>query len=228
MNILLLITVIVAAIASFIAALKTLDYNRLNAMYEERGKTLLNTAKDLGNELIHNDKLSETIAELRSDKSKLEGQLTHLAKTCDDIQAESMAKIKSLETELAKHKRVRDKRGVFVRKDGTFTPKPKKVLPTVGDEVVEPVKEVKKHTLKHFMTVKNPSEAEAKAIFKAAKNAGIESTVSDGAVSPAFPHIWYCEGEDYYEGVTDYEGYSDSVIQISATEFLLRIKGEIA
>jgi len=80
----------------------------------------------------------------------------------------------------------------------------------------------KPHTLKHGMTVKDPTPKQAEMIFREARRAGI---LSDKAEMPsvAFPYIWFggsvmdcipieCGNETY----------------ITATEFIQRIKGEVA
>jgi len=80
----------------------------------------------------------------------------------------------------------------------------------------------KPHTLKHGMTVKDPTPKQAERIFREARRAGI---LSDKAEMPSdsFPYIWFggsvmdcipieCGAETY----------------ITATEFIQRIKGEVA
>lgn len=212
MNILLLIAVLIAGAAALTAAWKSLDNNFLRQQAKERDATLLNLAKD-------NEKLTEQVGEQEKTIEDLEEWRKKLFNQQDGY----ISRIESLETELTKHKRVRDKRGIFVRKDGTFTPK-KKQLPAICDEVVEPVAEVKKHTLKHGMTVKNPTEDQAKAIFEAAKEVGILRESGDD-INQITPWIWYAEEC----GVTSCRSmrlYND--IYTTATEFLQRIKGEVA
>jgi hypothetical protein len=81
----------------------------------------------------------------------------------------------------------------------------------------------KPHTLKHGMTVKDPSAYQAKRIFAAARRAGIDThqnaTNDTNCIwlyakkgSEALVHSWTGESNEYH---------------ISAREFLRRIKGEI-
>jgi hypothetical protein len=147
--------------------------------------TLLNKALSAKNAGLQANecKLRDAEKEIR----ELQYQLDNVQKTADhyiDLSIE-------LAEQLAAAKRVRNAKGVFVRKDGTYTPKVKP-LPTVADEVVEykrhsscseiavdietcgnlPFAERKpkrSHTLRHEMTVKNPTDKEAKEIFEAAE-----------------------------------------------------------
>jgi hypothetical protein len=88
---------------------------------------------------------------------------------------------------------------------------------------IEPItpKERKPHTLKHGMTVKEPTQYQAKRIFAAAKRAGI--TVSDSMPDECYPWIHYTN--EHIQTCTDCDEVND--IYISAREFLRRIKGEI-
>ena len=204
--------------------------------------TLLNKALSAKNAGLQSNecKLRDAEKEIRELQAKLD--------RAESDRIELRAERATLENQLAASKRVRNAKGVFVRKDGTFTPKVKP-RPTVGDEVVEykrhsscseiavdimtcgnlPFAERKpkrSHTLRHGMTVKNPTEKEAKEIFEAARVAGIESTSSVGNVSLRYPDIWYCEGAGYNNGVCDctMDGYGKSVF--TPSEFIARIKGE--
>lgn len=260
MNILLLITVIVAAIASIIAAAKTVQCNNLNDTIREKDAQIKEALTELENEKSHNDKLSEQLEEKEAAVTNaiISGKgLTAIAKELSARLKESeadrielRAERATLENQLDAAKRVRNAKGIFVRKDGTYTPKEKikrfdafkvKPLPTIADEVVEltgiarpvTVQDVAKalvpkpHTLRYGMTVKNPTEKEAKEIFEAARVAGIESISSAGNVSLRYPDIWYCEGAGYNNGVCDctMDGHGKGVV--TSSEFIARIKGEV-
>jgi hypothetical protein len=147
--------------------------------------TLLNKALSAKNAGLqaNEHKLRDAEKEIR----ELQYQLDNVQKTADHYIDLS----EQLHQQLAAAKRVRNAKGVFVRKDGTYTPKVKP-LPTIADEVVEykmhsscseiavdietcgnlPFAERKpkrSHTLRHEMTVKNPTDKEAKEIFEAAE-----------------------------------------------------------
>jgi hypothetical protein len=196
--------------------------------------TLLNKALSAKNAGLqaNEHKLRDAEKEIRD----LQAKLDHAEADRIELRAERA----TLENQLAAAKRIRNANGVFVRKDGTYTPKVKP-RPTVGDEVVEltgialPVtaQDVAKalvpkpHTLRYGMTVKNPTEKEAKEIFEAARVAGIESISSAGNVSLRYPDIWYCEGAGYNNGVCDctMDGHGKGVV--TSSEFIARIKGEV-
>lgn len=88
------------------------------------------------------------------------------------------------------------------------------------------VKKVKSDLPKliHGLTVKNPTEDEAKMIFDEARRLGIESSVSRGRVSKQFPNIWYCEGERFNEGVCDCSGIFNRAEIVTAKEFVQRMQ----
>jgi hypothetical protein len=147
--------------------------------------------------------------------------------------------VNDLHQQLAAAKRVRNAKGVFVRKDGTYTPKVKP-LPTIADEVVQDEEDTthalmclgikpKPHTLRHGMTVKNPTKKEAKEIFEAAMVAGCLSENRVGRLNASCPHIWfYSEGNDF-DGVSEcyISDADDSRCCITSSEFIARIKGEV-
>jgi hypothetical protein len=176
-------------------------------------------------------KLRDAEKEIRS----LQYQLDNVQKTADhyiDLSGQ-------LHQQLAASKRVRNAKGVFVRKDGTFTPKVKP-LPTIADEVVEDEEDTthalmclgikpKPHTLRHGMTVKNPTEKEAKDIFEAARVAGCLSGNRVGRLDASCPHIWfYSEGNDF-DGVSEcyISDADDGRVYMTASEFIARIKGQV-
>jgi hypothetical protein len=98
---------------------------------------------------------------------------------------------------------------------------------------IEPItpKERKPHTLKHGMTVKDPSAYQAKRIFAAAKRAGMDwdnvPPVEDDKMSLDII-FWEYEWNGEKESVVAPRPNSYEVTTyISAREFLRRIKGEI-
>jgi hypothetical protein len=96
---------------------------------------------------------------------------------------------------------------------------------------IEPItpKPIKPHTLKHGMTVKDPSPYQAKRIFAAAKRAGILSKNKSHRITGSLKNIWYYKGNTNFDGVTACGSLGDDAFTyISAREFLRRIKGEIA
>jgi hypothetical protein len=88
---------------------------------------------------------------------------------------------------------------------------------------IEPItpKPRKPHTLRHGMTVKDPTEAQAKRIFREAQKAGLCD--ENGKISKSFPWIYYCEDDTVCQCIpidTGDETY------ITPTEFVRRIRGE--
>ena len=143
--------------------------------------TLINTKlnKALEDEKKISDTVEKLLRQVETEVRELQAQLVNVQNTADhwiDVAERSNEKLKhieadrielraeraTLENQLAAAKRVRNAKGVFVRKDGTYTPKVKmeqvsvaadnwqnaldkylsqsqklKPLPTIGDEVVE-------------------------------------------------------------------------------------------
>jgi hypothetical protein len=92
---------------------------------------------------------------------------------------------------------------------------------------IEPItpKPRKPHTLKHGMTVKDPTEAQAKRIFAEAKKAGMGIGLSaDG--DGVFPHIQFTDASsgDWVTRIIDVALMQELVI--TPTEFIRRIRGE--
>ena len=200
--------------------------------------TLLNKALSAKNAGLQSNecKLRDAEKEIR----ELQAKLDHAEADRIELRAERA----TLENQLAAAKRVRNAKGVFVRKDGTFTPKIKP-LPTIADEVVDvnhkheadisATKSAidtynslpKPHTLRHGMTVKNPTEKEAKEIFEAARVAGCLSKHSKG-LSKTFKDICYsARFEDASSGVIECVYNTFACTQVCSSEFIARIKGEV-
>jgi len=189
--------------------------------------TLLNKALSAKNAGLqaNEHKLRDAEKEIRD----LQAKLDHAEADRIELRAERA----TLENQLAAAKRIRNANGVFVRKDGTYTPKVKP-RPTVGDEVVEltgialPVtaQDVAKalvpkpHTLRYGMTVKNPTEKEAKEIFEEAMRLGlrVESTLK---TSQTFPWIWVAYDGEICSCVSRTCG---SQTFVTAKEFVQRMK----
>jgi regulator of replication initiation timing len=95
---------------------------------------------------------------------------------------------------------------------------------------IEPItpKERKPHTLKHGMTVKDPTEAQAKRIFREAKKAGIHlEPLNDDA---ELVSIVFSSSETNLaakDALLILGVYVSEATYITAHEFLRRIKGEI-
>jgi len=90
-------------------------------------------------------------------------------------------------------------------------------------EAVVPQKP-KPHTLRHWMTVKDPSAYQAKRIFADAKRAGIAYDPDDYKPCKDFPNIHFCPAFNVILCTAEHEG---NETYISAREFRRRIKGEI-
>jgi hypothetical protein len=90
---------------------------------------------------------------------------------------------------------------------------------------IEPItpKPRKPHTLKHGMTVKDPTPEQAKRIFREAKRAGIETHQSATNDTNC---IWFYGNDGVNSVCAAYAGAAMTTY-ISAREFLRRIKGEI-
>jgi hypothetical protein len=79
----------------------------------------------------------------------------------------------------------------------------------------------KPHTLKHGMTVKDPTEAQAKRIFSEAKKAGID-TKGDSVATHVTPYLWFNGRSVCMKTNAEYP----VVTYITPTEFVRRIRGE--
>jgi len=84
-------------------------------------------------------------------------------------------------------------------------------------------KKRKPHTLKHGMTVKDPTPYQAKRIFAAARRAGIETHQSATNDTNC---IWFYGNDGVNSVCAAYAGAAMTTY-ISASEFVRRIKGEI-
>jgi hypothetical protein len=208
--------------------------------------TLLNKALSAKNAGLQANecKLRDAEKEIR----ELQAKLDHAEADRIELRAERA----TLENQLAAAKRVRNAKGVFVRKDGTYTPKVKP-LPTIADEVVESKENEcggncgmnycdengcidrkreladstprKPHTLRHGMTVMNPTDKEAKEIFEAARVAGIEC---DNSKLNNCPWIWVYIEKGIGPLVTFCTTqHSKHRVFVTPSEFIARIKGEV-
>jgi hypothetical protein len=90
---------------------------------------------------------------------------------------------------------------------------------------IEPItpKPRKPHTLKHGMTVKDPTEAQAKRIFREAKKAGIEVYKAE-MFGDEFTDIWYSSPSNVIMPRVDRDTVTET--RITPTEFVRRIRGE--
>jgi hypothetical protein len=103
-------------------------------------------------------------------------------------------------------------------------------IETCGNLPFAERKPKRSHTLRRGMTVKNPTEKEAKEIFEAARVAGVEVN-SVKLIGKKSPHIWFTETEDYNPQVSwrvaVLEHSQDAEHVVTASEFIARIKGEV-
>jgi len=92
---------------------------------------------------------------------------------------------------------------------------------------IEPItpKPRKPHTLKHGMTVKDPTEAQAKRIFREAKRAGLISNW-EGDVTSKTPNVWFGRPRGIDIVSRCIKDLDKSNIYITPTEFIRRIRGE--
>jgi hypothetical protein len=90
---------------------------------------------------------------------------------------------------------------------------------------IEPItpKPRKPHTLRHGMTVKDPTEAQAKRIFAEAKKAGMEVYKAE-MFGDEFTDIWYSSPSNVIMPREDRDTVTET--RITPTEFIRRIRGE--
>jgi hypothetical protein len=90
---------------------------------------------------------------------------------------------------------------------------------------IEPItpKPRKPHTLKHGMTVKDPTSEQAKRIFREAKKAGIEVYKAE-MFGDEFTDIWYSSPSNVIMPRVDRDTVTET--HITPTEFIRRIRGE--
>jgi hypothetical protein len=201
---------VVAGGMTFIAGLMGYLYRQRDEQFEAAAKrvneltTKLERKELLTKRLDENGKKSEKTADYYMSRSdQLQQEIDTLRSTVKQYEEWCDEKQKSIDLLKAERATLyrRNERGQIV----PITPKPRKP-----------------HTLKHGMTVKDPTPKQAEMIFREARRAGI---LSDKAEMPsdAFPYIWFggsvmdcipieCGNETY----------------ITATEFIKRIKGEVA
>jgi uncharacterized coiled-coil protein SlyX len=88
---------------------------------------------------------------------------------------------------------------------------------------IEPInpKPRKPHTLKHSMTVKDPTEVQAKRIFREAKKAGLET---GAMITDYYNDVFYTIDDCGF--VSACKSLSDKTNYITTTEFIRRIRGE--
>jgi len=93
---------------------------------------------------------------------------------------------------------------------------------------IEPItpKPRKPHTLKHGMTVKDPTPQQAKRIFAEARKAGMGIGLSaDG--DGVFPHIQFTEASSGHWVTRIIDVALMQELEITPTEFIRRIRGEV-
>jgi len=90
--------------------------------------------RDLQAKIEHAESELQLSKEINIEILKQSFQLSDKLKHIEADRIELRAERATLENQLSASKRVRNAKGVFVRKDGTFTPKVKP-LPTIADEV---------------------------------------------------------------------------------------------
>jgi predicted nuclease with TOPRIM domain len=94
---------------------------------------------------------------------------------------------------------------------------------------IEPItpKLSKPHTLKHGMTVKDPTEAQAKRIFREARKAGIEVEGLDQYPhGQRHPHVRYLNDASGEHVFCIIRKPAQEGLDITPTEFIRRIRGE--
>jgi hypothetical protein len=77
------------------------------------------------------------------------------------------------------------------------------------------------HTLRHGMTVKNPTDKEAKEIFEAARVAGIDI----GTMKAPYKSIWFSTVNSISRCLLS--DHNVKQVFITRSEFIARIKGEV-
>lgn len=201
---------------------ETRKYDDVFKQHIERGKRIIALE-------VAKDKAEKESRDLRK-------QLTESEKQANGYKAEFIAVSNELEATKSKVRK-RDANGKFLP-SGNARPKRVKKLKAVFDEVSDYAKETSTALdnlrklfstttlpkLVHGMTVKNPTEAEAKMIFDEAKRLGVLSKYSKG-VCKTFKDICYSNRfEDGSDGVIECVFNSTACAQVTAKEFVQRMQ----
>jgi hypothetical protein len=206
---------VVAGGMSFIAGLMGYLYRQRDDQYEQAARrvndltTKLERKELLTKRLDENGKKSENTADYYTNRcDQLQQEIDTLRRTV--TQYEEWCNEKQQTIDLLKSERAtlyrRNEKGQIV----PITPKPRKP-----------------HTLKHGMTVKYPTPKQAERIFKEARRAGIIGEW-DGSISERHPNIYFgVLGPNEFCSCCLANGPATSAY-ITATEFIKRIKGEVA
>ncbi len=122
-----------------------------------------------------------------------------------------------------------EENGYTIHQASDFIARPKRVkkVKSAVNELTHAFYQIKaaQPKLVHGLTVKNPTEDEAKMIFDEARRLGIESEASDGEVSQHSPWIWYCDGNDFMSGVTNCCDNERSFMKfVTAKDFVQRMQ----
>ena len=214
---------IIAAFAVF-AALQRIHINNLNAKID-REQAMHEVTNELLTEARNEAKVE---ADLRRQAEKnLSVEADHaeywadLTKEWYSEHCKESDRANKAEAALAKYSRPRDpKTGRFY----STKAKPSTLIETDGVTariVPNP------HTLRHGMTVKDPTPEQAREIFDEAKRLGIESYESNGNVSKEYPWVWYVDDDGFLSGISDCVGVEfGSEVFVNPSQFLAHMRGE--
>jgi hypothetical protein len=158
-----------------------------------------------------------------------DGQFDAAARRCNELAEETDQYETALATSEATVKGLRETQAQLERIISALSAERSSLYFRNAKGQIEPINPNprKAHTLKHGMTVKDPTPEQAKQIFAEANKAGILWHGTKG-VSEINPWIWYYEaGSEYWDGVTERRCDDiDGTFFITATEFIRRIRGE--
>ena len=178
--------------------------------------TLINTKlnKALEDEKKVYDTVEKLLRQVESEVRELQEQLTNVQKTADNWIEVAETTAKELEATKSKVRK-RDK-------DGKFLPR----IPsndTIEDEAMAMVRAAitAQPKLVHGLTVKNPTEAEAKMIFDEARRLGID--IHSEELSKVLPWIYFCTVEGDTVGTCTSE-IQTTDIYVTAKDFVQRMQ----
>lgn len=186
----------------------------------------------------------KNLAKANKEAQKWEIESNGLHNTCDDLFDVLVEAVEKMPVPF--HLRKRDESGRFVKASaydiatnmlinkqikmdrfGWGVPKPSTLIETDGltARVV-----AKPHTLRHGMTVKDPTPEQAKEIFDEANRLGIKTTKD--TYGQSCPHIWFYDfNEDSIYGADSGVGVSVEPVGgflflVTASQFLAHMRGE--
>lgn len=166
-----------------------------------------------------------------SQRDELQAKLDHAEADRIELRAERATLENKLTDALAKVRK-RDKDGKFLPSGNRRVKKVKAVSDAeraLDEMMSNPIEQFDGMTVKpkliHGLTVKNPTEDEAKMIFDEARRLGVLSKNECHKITERFTNLWYYSEGNVFDGVSAcLENVSESQTFVTAQEFVQRMQ----